>query len=258
MADFARDALAIIRATRASSLPHWGTAEVTARKSASAADIVTQVDLEIETYLRKEFAALDPGIGFVGEESGGDRKAARHWLVDPIDGTAHFVRGLPFCTTMAALIENGRIIFSAIYDFLNDRMYHAEAGRGAFMNDVPIHVSERPFAGAYLFYESDLAKNDNAQTYTALTQRVLMLNTLSAGFEFAMVASGKIDGRICLDPYGKDYDFAPGAFLVQEAGGIVTNIGRRDFDYRNLNFIAANRPVHVALTEGPEAIFAVR
>lgn len=258
MPDFAEKVLAIIRATRAKSLPYWGVAEVTGRKSGSPADIVTRLDLEIEQYLAKEFAALDPGIGFVGEEFGGDRNAARHWLVDPIDGTAHFVRGLPFCTTMAALIEEGRVTFSAIYDFLNDRMYHAQAGHGAFLNGTPIRVSERPLDGAYLFYESDLSKNDNAATYLKLSRRVTVMNTLNAGYEFAMVASGRIEGRICLDPYGNDYDFAPGALLVQEAGGALTNIGRAGFDYRNLSFIAANRPVHAALTSGPEAIFPVR
>ena len=84
-----------------------------------------------------------------------------------------------------------------------------------------------------------------------------MFKAGSSGFEFAMVASGKLDGRLCFDSYGKDYDFAPGSLLVEEAGGVVANIGSREYDYRNGNFIAANPLVFKQLTEGPDAIFPI-
>ena len=58
--------------------------------------------------------------------------------------------------------------------------------------------------------------------------------------------------------YGKDYDFAPGSLLVSEAGGVVANIGKTTYDYRNLNFIASNRPVFTALTEGAGALFPIQ
>ena len=81
------------------------------------------------------------------------------------------------------------------------------------------------------------------------------LKFMCAGHEFAMVASGKLEGRIMYDPYGFDYDFAPGSLLVSEAGGVVTNIGSDKYDYRNLNSIAANPKLHQALTEGEGALF---
>jgi fructose-1,6-bisphosphatase/inositol monophosphatase family enzyme len=70
-----------------------------------------------------------------------------------------------------------------------------------------------------------------------------------------MVASGKLDGRIMLDPYGKDYDLLPGALLVAEAGGVVANIGSSNYDYKNFNFIAANPAVYHDLTDGNDVIF---
>lgn len=181
------------------------------QKSASATDVVTKIDFEIEEYLAKEFSKIDTTVAFVGEEYGGDRSAAKQWLVDPIDGTAHFVRGLPFCTTMVALIENGQVIFSAIYDFVNDIMYHAERGKGAYKNGEAIRVSDRPFGSSYMFYESNLNKGDNLNTYLKFKKKTMVLNTLNAGYEFSLIASGKIEGRVCLDPFGKDYDFAPGS-----------------------------------------------
>lgn len=249
------DVLGVIRSTREKSLPLWGKVEVQSQKSASTTDVVTKVDFEIEEYLTSEFAKIDSSISFVGEEHGGDRSASRHWLVDPIDGTAHFVRGLPFCTTMVALIEEGRVSFSAIYDFVNDVMYHAEHGKGAYRNGELIHVSDRPLGSSYMFYESNLNKGDNLNTYLAFKKNTMVLNTLNAGYEFSLIASGKIEGRVCLDPFGKDYDFAPGSLLVAEAGGIVANIGSKEFDYQNLNFIASNKEVFEGLTTGDGAIF---
>ena len=251
-------ALSLIRSTRAMSLPHWGNVEVARTKNGSATDVVTEIDLAIEEYLATEFARLDPGIGFVGEEHGGDRGKARHWLVDPIDGTAHYVRGIPFCTTMVALIEDGQVTFSAIYDFVNDVMYHALRGGGAFKNGEAIHVSDRPLASSYMCYESNLSKGNSLKTYLAFKERAQVVQTLNAGYEFSLIASGKIEGRICLDPYGKDYDFAPGSLLVAEAGGVVANIGSEKFYYSNLNFIATNKPVYNALTTGESALFPLR
>lgn len=238
------------------SLPNFGKVEIAAQKS-SATDVVTHIDRNIEEFLAAQFAQLDPSIGFVGEEFGGSRDAERFWLVDPIDGTAHFVRGIPFCTTMVALIERGKVEFAAIYDFVNDRMYHAKRGEGAFENGSTIRVSERGLASAYISFETNLNKGNNLETYLRFKKRATVIQTLNAGYEFALVASGKLEGRICLDPFGKDYDFAPGTLLVSEAGGVVANIGARDYDFRDLNFIAANAFVFDELTKGEQAMFPV-
>lgn len=255
MSDFLIETLEIIRATRNLSLPQWGTAEISHHKSASAHDVVTQVDQDIEAFLKEEFNKLDPSISFVGEEFGGDRQSNKFWLVDPVDGTAHYIRGLPFCTTMVALVENGKVVFSAIYDFVNDDLYYAAAGGGAFKNDERIFVSTRTASDAYVAYESNLKKEGNIEKYLSVKGRVHTLNLITSGYEFVLVATGKIEGRICVDPYGKDYDFAPGTLLVAEAGGKVTNIGSDTYDYTNLNFIASNQEVHKALTLGADAIF---
>ncbi len=251
-------ALNIIRETRSVSLPHWGNVESRLKPSETGGDVVTKLDLQIEEHLAKEFKTLDPSIGYVGEEFGGDRTMSRHWLVDPIDGTAHFVRGLPYCTTMVALIEEGKVTFSAIYDFVNDVMYHAERGRGAFKDNERIQVSERPFQGAFVYYESNLKKEGNLELFLNAKKNLHFLSTLNAGYEFAQVAMGKIEGRICVTPFGYDYDFAPGSLLIAEAGGVVTNLYSTEFDYKNLDFIATNKHVHAGLTEGPDAVFPVR
>lgn len=246
---------AILRQVRDIVLPFYGQVPTWRNKEASAADVVTELDVRVEAFLAEELRKAYPSIGFVGEETGGDRTAECFWLVDPIDGTAHFIRGLPFCTTMLALIEGSEVVFAAIYAFLTDDLYVAEKNQGAICNDVPIRVSTRPLQQAYLGWETHLDTAENQQMFTALAKRCILFSTISAGFEYAMIAAGKLDGRVCCNPYGKDYDFAPGALLVAEAGGRVANVGAKTYDYRNVNFIAANPLVFDALTSEPEALF---
>lgn len=239
-------------------LPHYGRAEFSEKRSGRRFELVTELDTRVEDFLEDALARRYPDIAFVGEERGGDKDAERFWLVDPIDGTAHFVRGIPFCTVMLALIENGRAVFSAIYDFVGDIMYHAERGGGAFVNGERIRVNAHPLRGAYLVWETHLQKEENLRWFLKLKEESILWHPGPAGFELALVASGKLDGRVCVDPYGHEYDFAPGALLVQEAGGVVANIGARDYDYRNGNFIAANPLVFKELTEGPAALFPIQ
>jgi len=236
-------------------MPHWGTAKAVNHKVERHNSPVTALDMAAEAHLKQKLEAFDSSIAFVGEEQGGDRSATKFWLVDPIDGTDAFMRGLPHCTTMIALIEEGRPQFSAIYNFVQDELYYAEKGKGAYKNGERIYVSERQPPEAMVGLESDMSKEKNVQIFTQLRTTCSFFKTMTAGYEFSLVASGKIEGRICVDPFGEDYDFAPGALLVAEAGGVVANLGSSTYDYRNLNFIAANRPVYKALTEGPDAVF---
>lgn len=227
------------------------------RNKANSWDLVTKFDEYAERYLAKHLKKIDPGIAFYGEEFGGGLNDGRFWLCDPIDGTMHFVRGLPWCSTMLALVEQGRVVFSVIYDFVHRDFYWAERGAGAWKNQERIRVSSRPLSEACLCMETNLERPQNLEPFLWMNKHAVTVKTINCGFEFAMVASGKLEGRIALDPWGKLWDFAPGTFLVAEAGGVVTNIGQNSYDYRNFNFIAANPLVHQALTQGEDAPFPV-
>ncbi len=249
--------LEAIRSSRSLTLPAHGNVIADDFKGESPASVVTKIDKEVEDYLRDALARVDSTITFVGEEFGGNREAGRFWLCDPIDGTGHFVRGTPFSTTMVALIDNGEAVFSAIYDFALDIMYHAEKGGGAWQDDQAIHVSNRPLTDSYSILETKLHKPNNLELYYKLHAKSCMVNMVCSGYEHAMVAKGQFDARICVDGFGQDYDFAPGALLIQEAGGVVANIGSRTYDYRNTNYIATNSQIFAALTEGESAIFPI-
>ncbi len=236
---------------------HFGNVEVLGYKTthfdtATPSDVVTKLDQETENFLESNLKKIDPTIGFTGEESGVIKKSDRFWLADPIDGTGFFLRGIWGCTMMLILIEDGQQKFSAIYDFIQDKMYTAEDGKGAYLNKKRIKVSKRHLNEAFVYIESHSAK-----IYSALAEKCTNLGNYPAGIHFALAAEGKVEGRICVDPYGKDYDFAPGQLLVKEAGGIVKNIGKDSFDYTDLNFLAVNKEVYEELTQGPDAVFPI-
>ena len=230
-------------------LPFYGLVEKVEHKDESGFNVVTELDRKVELFLAERLKVAYPDIDFFGEEFGGNKEAERFWIVDPIDGTANFIRGNPFCTTMIALIEEGVVSFSVIYDFVREDIYLAERGKGATKNGDTISVSDRPLREAFVGYEIPLQNPELKEVFLKIDKQVKTVKTISAGYEYALVASGKWDGRICIEPFGQDYDYAPGSLLVEEAGGVVRNIGSDTYTFSNYDFIASNKRVYEELKE---------
>lgn len=244
MADYRRDILPLIEKTGESLRAEFGRAKAVSQKTERPIDFVTELDRSTENFIAAELHKLYPSIEFMGEEYGGNDTAEQFWLLDPIDGTGHFMRAVPFCTTMLALVQHGEPVFSVIYNFVSREMYVAEKGKGATLNGKPIHVSSRPIRDSYLLVETDYGKEENLKRFLSLATRHSVLKTANSGYEFTLVATGKIEAKICFDPDGKDWDYAPGSLLISEAGGIVRNIGSDSYSYRNHDFIAGNPVVY--------------
>jgi myo-inositol-1(or 4)-monophosphatase len=253
-------ALAIVRnAVTTASLElkqHFGNVAFSNHGS-NAVSVFTELDRKTEQYLAKELGKFSPDIGFTGEEFGTQSKGSATWLVDPIDGTSHFIRGLPFCQVMVALVENGKVVLSVIHNIAQNDTYWAIRGKGAFCNETRIAVSTRSLKESIVAFETRLKDPENYKTYLELSKTANTINFLTSGFEFCMIACGKLDGKIGLKPYGQDWDFAPGSLLVTEAGGVATNIGSTGYDYTNHDFIISNAQVHDELTKGNNAVFPV-
>ena len=116
------------------------------REKTSAADLVTEYDLAVEAFLKEKLPPLVPGSVFFGEEEEENADPSRGWafIVDPIDGTANFVRGLRQSAVSAALAHDGTVEYGVVYDPYKDEMFSARRGGGAFLNGQPIRVSRRP------------------------------------------------------------------------------------------------------------------
>ncbi len=242
----------IMRRAGGNLLPHYG--------SVSRVDVkddhttVTQLDHETEEFLAEALLKITPEAGVHGEEFGKQGSEDRFWLIDPIDGTEHFIRGMPFCSVMAAYVEDGQVVVGAIYDFAGDHYYAAVRGEGALMDGKPIKVGERSLRRSMIALEGR-PESMNAM-YKALRDQTQLVNTMNSGFEHAMVASGRFDARIVKNGYGQVWDYAAGCLLVQEAGGVVTNIGSESYDYRELDIIAGSRTTCEELKALGEDVFS--
>lgn len=244
-------AMATIRRTlnalRPRLLAAYGRAPFSTKADGSP---VTALDVTVEEALKEELATVVPDAGFYGEETTHDELASISWLIDPIDGTDAFIRGIPLCSTLVALLEHGQVTLGVVYNFATDEFYHAIRGHGAYVNGNPIHVSTRPFEQSTVVLESRTdSRNDFAYAKSLVTlmsasriaQRVLF------GYDLALVAHGKVEGVICHEPYEQIWDIAPGALLIAEAGGVVRNLHQDTYDPGNLNLIAATHEVYRTL-----------
>ncbi len=181
---------------------------------------VTEWDVAVEEALRAALAAEFPHVGFAGEETG-STDADAYWIADPIDGTSSFIRGLDYCTNMAAYIEDGVVRASVIYDFIRDDMYTARLGEGAYKNDEPIHVATDRREGNLVLYSfSRSAFTQLRDELTEMGMR-LLLPMGAAGHAFALLAQGKIDGIVSVDTMAGLHDVAPGSLLATEAGATL-------------------------------------
>ena len=202
--------------------------------------VVTEMDVLVESRLQQALREIDPSIGFCGEESGADLEQKTFWLVDPIDGTEWFIRGLPFSTNMITLIDNNQPVMGIIYNYFLDEYFLAIKGQGATRNGHRIHVSDRTLDRSYVSFGGRVGKQ-----YYGVNDRLRdlvrgMPKFHASGFDYTSIARGALDGAIIWFSSGHVWDFAPGTLLVQEAGGRVENLDSDSYDYRNTKFIASN------------------
>jgi len=213
-------------------------------------DMVSDVDLRVERETRQFLSAAAPSVGFLGEEDGhvGDRRL--FWALDPVDGTANFVRGIPLCAVSLALVERGRPVLGVIdLPFMGSR-FTAEAGGGTYEGSRRLHVSETSqlsdaivAMGDYAVGETSWSKNRIRLAVTKhlaeQVQRVRMLG--SAAVDLVWVADGKLDASITLA--NKPWDTMAGALMVKEAGGKVVDRDGADYSLSAVATIAVVPPL---------------
>ena len=181
-------------------------------------DIKLIIDQDTEKLIRSNLQVTN--IPILGEEYGGDIADGKYWVIDPIDGTANYFRGLDECCVSIALMEGNEALVGVIYNFNNNQMYTAIKNEGAFLNNIKISVS-------------DIASKDKASITTGFPASETIESSMnfledlngwkkvrmfgSAALSCAYVASGKCDYYAEKGVYL--WDIAAGICLVKEAGG---------------------------------------
>jgi myo-inositol-1(or 4)-monophosphatase len=223
------------------------------------ADLVTVADRKSEALIRQRIREQFPGHDVLGEEEGfRDTGSEYRWYVDPLDGTTNFAHGFPvFCVSMG-LQRGDEMIAGVCYDPTRDEMFAAEKGKGAYLNDDRIHVSnvaklvESLLATGFPSHKRH--KNPNIYFYHQITLRTHGVRRAgSAALDLCSVACGRFDGfwEFNLNPW----DTAAGVLIVEEAGGRVTDFYDGPFQLNSRETLASNGLIHDALLHEFQEIF---
>lgn len=206
----------LMRSFRADILSQYGNLKHDFKEDAS---VVTELDRAIERTIAKSLHSQFPDIGIVGEEFGQTGNSHKYWLIDPLDGTELFIRGLPGVTIIIGLVENGVATHSYIYDPAEDRLYSAVRGGGAFLNGNQTQVSTRPVGSSYIVVSSGLELTSDLPKKLHDYGVSYVTRMLGSGIRSTYMASGRIEGVIVKSQNrGGPWDHAPTRLLMEEAG----------------------------------------
>lgn len=194
----------------------------------SFSNLVSYVDKEAEKRLVKKLEEILPGAGFMAEEGTVRIGTTEYtWIIDPLDGTTNFLHGLPIFAISIGLTKNDKTILGIVYEVSHQECFHAIAGGKAYCNEKIINVSpikslsESLLATGFPYYHTEKKENylEIIKTFLEQTHGIRRLG--SAAIDLAYVACGRMEGffEYNLHPW----DVAGGAFILQQAGGKVTD-----------------------------------
>lgn len=203
----------------------------------NANDLVTNMDKDTEKYFVSKIKETFPGHRIFGEEGMGDDIKDLDgfvWIIDPIDGTVNFVHQQRHFAISLSVYEDGVGKIGMIYDVVNDELYHAIKGEGAFLNDKKITPLPKVNVNHAILSinASWIVQNEliDPKILATLVQDVRGTRSYgSAAIELAYVATGRLDGYITMRL--APWDFAAGTILLKEVGGKMSDLFGNKLDY---------------------------
>lgn len=207
-------------------------------------DFASEVDKQAEAEIIRELKRAYPDHAILAEESGSQGKNNATWVIDPLDGTHNYLRGIPHFSISIALEENGVPVHAVVYDPLREELFTASKGDGAYLNDRRIRCNKREsLDGAMLVTGFPFRQREHLAAQLEMTRSLLadaedIRRTGSAALDLAWVAAGRLDGMFEIGL--KPWDMAAGCLLVREAGGTFCDFQGRDGVPKSGNLVAAN------------------
>lgn len=217
-------------------------------------NLVTEYDHLAEKtiidYIRSEY----PDHQFLAEESGETGITNDYlWIIDPLDGTVNFAHSVPIFSVSIACLYQGELISGVVYQPMQNELFVAEKGKGAYLNEKRIYVSNTDdFLSSYLVTGFPYNINENPDNclkhFVDIIQNGIPVRRLgSAALDLAYVAAGRFDAfwEIALNPW----DVAAGMLLVKEAGGLVTQYDKSVYTVFDKSIIASNGIIHNEISD---------
>jgi len=212
------------------------------------ADYVTEVDVKAEDAIVHTIRRAFPAHAFLAEEEHKPSQGAEYvWVVDPLDGTRNYIRGIPFFCTSIALVEGGRTVLGVIYDPLRKETFAAEAGKGLRLNGKRVRFTKQTNLENTVVYFGFLPTrhaDDRGLSLPLLVHlrpRIEAVRTMGcAALSLAYVACGRLD--VACHDHLNAWDMMAGALLIKEVGGIATGFWGKPISVASESIIAASSP----------------
>lgn len=193
-------------------------------------NFVTKADKDIQAFLTEKLSMLLPGSLVFGEEKDNETLSdLPTWVVDPIDGTLNYMRGLGHSAVSIGLAVKKQMSLGMIYDPFRDELFYAEKGRGALLNGKAIQVSNQAFSSALCCYGTSPYERHLADASFEAVKELMQTTAEvrrfgAAALDFAWLAAGRTDVffEFSLSPW----DYAAGKLLIEEAGGLFQFLNR--------------------------------
>ena len=218
-------------------------------------DFVTASDKKVEKILINELQKARPSYSILSEEIGQiNNDKSFKWIIDPIDGTANFLHGIPHFAISIGLEHDDEIICGIVYDPIKDEMFVAEKGNGSYLNNQRMRVSSRSkLKDCIVFTGGPKLESKNRELaieeYKKFSSKILIpIRKLgSASLDMAYVAAGRCDGFWQRNL--NYWDIAAGIILIKEAGGFVTDFEGENRYVENKTILATNSRISKEMIE---------
>lgn len=227
--------------------------KVTQASYKGQSDIVTEVDLASEKIILDTINENFPDHSILSEEHGLIDHGKKYiWITDPIDGTINYYHGASPFRVGLCLLEDMKPIFTAIYNPVRDQLFFAEKGKGATMNGEKMQVNNNTeLIHSVIMTHLSSKKEPRARTILALESiftKSMHMRIFGSGLAaMTYIAEGKFD--VFFNVKTNPWDILPGALLVEEAGGMVTDILGNNVTYETTSVLATNGKVHDQMLE---------
>lgn len=215
---------------------------------------VTEADKASEKAIFEVIKSAYPDHFLLSEESGEIAQDSEYkWIIDPIDGTINYAQNIPICCISIGVEKAGEMILGAVYNPFMNEFFFAEKGKGATLNDAPIHVSEQTSLEKSCLatgfpYEYIQDPNGPIPVFERFISQGIALRRLgSAALDLCWTACGRYDGFY--EHRLNAWDSAAGYLIVEEAGGKVTNLSGDKYNPYQHGLIASNGLIHNTLVD---------
>lgn len=230
---------------RASKIFEKGTGKITEKNG--AANLVTEADINIQEFLQKELKKLIADSGFLCEEENiADTSKDYTWVIDPIDGTANFTRGIPECSISVGLLYKGEPLIGVVYAPRLKLLFNAVKGMGAYCCGKRIYTSEKTFEQSLFctglcLYQKELSDSCSAIIAEAHPLCSDIRRFGSCALEICYLAMGRCDLFFEIRTY--PWDYAASYLILEEAGGILRSFKKQKPDLKNMTMLIGSNNI---------------